>query len=79
MPCGVCDGPFFNPHFVIRDADSIRGLQASRRLARWTLEAMKRIGSDPPADYVAGYNEVRTATAGYLSMGGSPLTGAIYG
>ena len=29
-PCGVRDESFFNPHFVIRDADPISGLQASR-------------------------------------------------
>ena len=33
MPCGVRDRSFFNPHFVIRDARSVRGSQASRLLS----------------------------------------------
>jgi len=32
------------------------------------LEAVKRIGGDPPVRKGAGYNEVYTATAGHLHM-----------
>ncbi len=36
------------------------------------LEAIKRTVGNPPAGYVAGYNEVRTATAGYFVPGFVP-------
>ena len=65
MSCGVRDRPFFNPHFVIRDAPLrvwIAGLPAAVR--GWKLEAEKHSGSNPPVLEGAGYNEVYTAAAG---------------
>ena len=66
MSCGVRDRPFFNPHFVIRDAPLrvwIAGLPAAVR--GWNLEAEKHSGSNPPVLEGAGYNEVYTAAAGH--------------
>ena len=81
MSCGVRDRPFFNPHFVIRDAPLrvwIAGLPAAVR--GWKLEAVKHSGSNPPVLEGAGYNEVYTAAAGRgidreLPKGGSLFSG----
>ena len=81
MSCGVRDRPFFNPHFVIRDAPLrvwIAGLPAAVR--GWKLEAEKHSGSSPPVLEGAGYNEVYTAAAGRgidreLPKGGSLFSG----
>ena len=81
MSCGVRDRPFFNPHFVIRDAPLrvwIAGLPAAVR--GWKLEAVKHTGSNPPVLEGAGYNEVYTAAAGRgidreLPKGGSLFSG----
>ena len=81
MSCGVRDRPFFNPHFVIRDAPLrvwIAGLPAAVR--GWKLEAEKHSGSNPPVLEGAGYNEVYTAAAGRgidreLPKGGSLFSG----
>ena len=48
MPCGVRDKFFLNPHFVIRDAGTLRwfaGLPAA--VCGWTLEAIKPDRGDP--------------------------------
>ena len=81
MSCGVRDRPFFNPHFVIRDAPLrvwIAGLPAAVR--GWKLEAEKHSGSNPPVLEGAGDNEVYTAAAGRgidreLPKGGSLFSG----
>ena len=81
MSCGVRDRPFFNPHFVIRDAPLrvwLAGLPAAVR--GWKLEAVKHSGSNPPVLEGAGYNEVYTAAAGRgidreLPKGGSLFSG----
>ena len=52
MPCGVRDKFFLNPHFVIRDAGTLRwfaGLPAA--VCGWTLEAIKPDIYTKGADY----------------------------
>jgi len=34
----------------------------------WMLEAIKRLGGDPPVRKGAGYNEAYTATAGFYML-----------
>ena len=36
----------------------------------WKLEAIKRLGGDPPVRKGAGYNEVYTAAAGHVFLPG---------
>ena len=79
MSCGVRDRPFFNPHFVIRDAPLrvwIAGLPAAVR--GWKLEAEKHSGSNPPVLEGAGYNEVYTAAAGRGIDGELPKGGSLF-
>ena len=79
MSCGVRDRPFFNPHFVIRDAHLgawLAGLPAAVR--GWKLEAVKRSGSNPPVLEGAGYNEVYTAAAGQRIDYGLPFRQSVF-
>ena len=65
MPCGVRDKFFLNPHFVIRDAGTLRwfaGLPAA--FCGWTLEAIKPDRDDPPVQNGAGFGGAYTAAAG---------------
>ena len=39
----------------------------------WMLEAVKRVGGDPPVRKGAGYNEVYTAAAGFLYARGTSV------
>ena len=67
MPCGVRDKFFLNPHFVIRDAGTLRwfaGLPAA--VCGWTLEAIKPDRGDPPVQNRAGFDGAYTAAAGHL-------------
>ena len=67
MPCGVRDKFFLNPHFVIRDAGTLRwfaGLPAA--VCGWTLEAIKPDRGDPPVQNGAGFDGAYTAAAGHL-------------
>ena len=55
LPCGVRDKLFINPHFVIRDAGTLRwfaGLPAA--FCGWMLEAVKPDRGDPPVPEGAG-------------------------
>ena len=67
MPCGVRDKFFLNPHFVIRDAGTLRwfaGLPAA--VCGWTLEAIKPDRGDPPVQNGAGFDGAYTAAAGHF-------------
>ena len=67
MPCGVRDKFFLNPHFVIRDAGTLRwfaGLPAA--VCGWTLEAIKPDRGDPPVQNGAGFDGANTTAAGHL-------------
>ena len=67
MPRGVCDKFFLNPHFVIRDAGTLRwfaGLPTA--VCGWTLEAIKPDRGDPPVQNGAGFDGAYTAAAGHF-------------
>lgn len=67
VPCGVRDESFINPHFVIRDAGSLSGLQASRLpLLRLEVGSSKGQCRRPTCLICAGYNKAHTAAAGHL-------------
>ena len=63
------DESFINPHFVIRDAGSLSGLQASR-LPYLRLEVGSSKGQcrQPTCCLCAGYNRAHTAAAGRLTI-----------
>ena len=55
--CGVRDESFINPHYVIRDAGSSSGLQASRLpLSRLEVGSSKGRCRQPTCYSCAGYN-----------------------
>ena len=70
VPCGVRDESFINPHFVIRDAGSSSGLQASRLpLLRLEVGSSKGRCRQPTCYSCAGYNRTHTAAAGHFTFG----------
>ncbi len=64
------DESFINPHFVIRDAGSSSGLQASRLpLLRLEVGSSKGRCRQPTCYSCAGYNRTHTAAAGHFTFG----------
>ena len=71
----VRDRLFINPHFVIRDAGTLRrfaGLPTAH--CGWTLEAVKPDRGDPPVPEGAGFDGVYTANAGFRFASSSLCT-----